>query len=287
VRVIAATNRDLQEAVGAGRFRADLFYRLHVFPIEVPPLRARRSDIPQLVTFFVSRLAKKFGKRVGSLSPETMEHLASYAWPGNIRELQNVIERAVVLCEGPILELGRDLAPITAAAGHAPRPETPPESTGPRVGSGQARQAASQSEPSDLVTLEEVERRHVLSVLTRTGGVIHGPRGAARILGLHPNTLRSRMEKLGIVVTRARPEESQSSRALQQGDAASDSHHEIVTAGCPTAWSPPGITKYRRTLLSPVDSHLIENPNIQVTWPANGCPRTPGHASCQWRGRSG
>jgi formate hydrogenlyase transcriptional activator len=208
VRVIAATNRDLQEALRAGRFRTDLFYRLNVFPIEVPPLRNRRSDIPQLVTFFLARFAKKFGKRVGSVSPETMERLACYAWPGNIRELQNIIERAVVLCEGPILELDRDLAPVTGAAGHAHKPETPPESAGPVVRGGRAGQAASNAEPSDLVTLEEAERRHILAALERTGGVIHGPRGAARILDLHPNTLRSRIEKLGIPVPRARHEAS-------------------------------------------------------------------------------
>jgi formate hydrogenlyase transcriptional activator len=208
VRVIAATNRDLQEALRTGRFRADLFYRLSVFPVEVPPLRDRRSDIPQLVTFYLARFAKRFGKQASSVSPETMGRLVSYAWPGNIRELQNIIERAVVLCEGPILELDRDLAPVTGAAGQAHEPETPPPSAGPVVPHGRAGQAAGHSELSGLVTLEEVERRHILAVLERTGGVIHGPRGAARILDLHPNTLRSRMEKLGIAVTRARHDAS-------------------------------------------------------------------------------
>jgi formate hydrogenlyase transcriptional activator len=206
VRVIAATNRDLQEALRTSRFRADLFYRLSVFPIEVPPLRGRRSDIPQLVTFFLSRFAKRFGKRVGSVSPETMERLTSYPWPGNVRELQNVIERAVVLCEGPILELDQDLIPVTGAAGQAGEPGA--GNVGPGVPRGRAGQAMSDSAPSDLVTLEEVERRHIVAALERTGGVIHGPRGAARILDLHPNTLRSRIEKLGITVTRARHEAS-------------------------------------------------------------------------------
>jgi formate hydrogenlyase transcriptional activator len=208
VRVIAATNRDLHEALRAGRFRADLFYRLSVFPIMVPPLRDRRSDIPQLVTFLLARFAKRFGKQVGAISPGTMERLVSYPWPGNIRELQNVIERAVVLCEGPILELDRDLAPVTEAAGQAREPDTSSESAGPVIRRERPGQAASDSASSDLVTLEEAERRHILAALERTGGVIHGPRGAARILDLHPNTLRSRMERLGITYTRARHEAS-------------------------------------------------------------------------------
>jgi formate hydrogenlyase transcriptional activator len=207
VRVIAATNRDLQEAIGAGRFRADLFYRLNVFPIEVPPLRDRRADIPQLVTFFLSRFARKFGKRVGSVSPETMERLASYPWPGNIRELQNVIERAVVLCEGPVLELDRDLVPVAAAAAEVRAPR-PPAGTPAAAGRPVQKAGGVATAQPDLATLEEVERQHILAALERTGGVIHGPGGAARILGLHPNTLRSRIEKLGITVTRARHQTS-------------------------------------------------------------------------------
>ncbi len=127
VRVIAATNRDLAEAVRAGRFRADLFYRLNVFPIEVPPLRERRTDIPQLATFFVSCFARKFGKRVEAVSKETLDRLMAYPWPGNIRELQNVIERAVVLSGGPSLALGSDLLPAgapLAADGARARPES-------------------------------------------------------------------------------------------------------------------------------------------------------------------
>jgi formate hydrogenlyase transcriptional activator len=130
VRVIAATNRDLEEAVRAGRFRADLFYRLNVFPIRVPPLRDRREDIPQLVTFFLAGFARKFGKRITGISPETMERLASYAWPGNVRELQNVIERAVVLCDGPFLELDRDLLPAGGAVAPVGRSEAAPGAHG-------------------------------------------------------------------------------------------------------------------------------------------------------------
>jgi len=189
VRVIAATNRDLAEAVRAGRFRADLFYRLNVFPIEVPPLRERRTDIPQLATFFVSRFARKFGKRVEAVSKETLDRLMAYPWPGNIRELQNVIERAVVLSSGPSLELGSELLPASApldADGARARPES--ASPAPPAPASLGLDAA----------LEAVERSHILAALEGAGWVIEGARGAAKILKLHPNTLRSRMEKLRI-----------------------------------------------------------------------------------------
>jgi formate hydrogenlyase transcriptional activator len=208
VRVIAATNRDLPEAIRAGRFRTDLFYRLNVFPIEVPPLRSRRSDIPQLVTFFLSGFVKKFGKRIGSVSPDTMARLTSYAWPGNIRELQNIVERAVVLCEGSTLELDPDLVPVSGTAQAARETSRPAELPGAPPDASRAPAALTGSEPSELPTLEEAERRHIVAALERTGGVIHGPRGAARILDLHPNTLRSRMERLGIKVPRTRHEPS-------------------------------------------------------------------------------
>jgi len=178
VRVIAATNRDLEQAVRAGRFRSDLFYRLNVFPLAVPPLRERRSDIPQLVTFFLARFARRFGRPVETVSEEAMERLMAYAWPGNIRELQNVIERAVVLSRSRVLELDSDLLPAVTPG---------PASRSSRGAAGAA-----------LSSLEEVERSHILAVLESTGGIIEGPRGAATILKLHPNTLRSRMEKLGI-----------------------------------------------------------------------------------------
>jgi formate hydrogenlyase transcriptional activator len=179
VRVIAATNRDLHAAVEAGRFRADLFYRLNVFPLEVPPLRQRRSDIPQLVTFFLARYSTKFGRRVETVSRETMDRLIAYDWPGNVRELQNVIERAVVLTPGAVLEIDGDLL----------RP-APPASGAP---------AAAPAPDAGLAErLEQVERAEITAALQRSGGVIEGPRGAAGLLRLHPNTLRSRMERLGI-----------------------------------------------------------------------------------------
>jgi formate hydrogenlyase transcriptional activator len=188
VRVIAATNRDLAEAVRAGRFRADLFYRLNVVELRVPPLRERASDIPQLAMFFLARFAKKFGRSADTISAETMDRLVSYPWPGNIRELQNVIERAVVLSRGPALQLDRDLLPA-------------PSRLDPEPGVARQELGRPQDKPVSAglaAALEETERAHIVAALERADGVIEGPRGAAKILEIHPNTLRSRMEKLGI-----------------------------------------------------------------------------------------
>jgi len=179
VRVIAATNRDLQESIRAGRFRPDLFYRLNVFPLEVPPLRERTADIRQLAMFFLSRHSQRFGKKVTAVSDETMERLIRYPWPGNIRELQNVIERAVIVSRGPVLDLDRELGPGAAGGGRADVESAP-------------------AAPAKLATMEEVERNHIVAILNQTGWVIEGLKGAARVLKLHPNTLRSRMERLGI-----------------------------------------------------------------------------------------
>jgi formate hydrogenlyase transcriptional activator len=170
VRVVAATNRDLEADVAAGRFRADLFYRLSVFPVRVPPLRERPEDLPLLVDHLLSKFRRKLGKPLRALAPESLERLRRYAWPGNVRELQNVLERACVLAGGDLVEV------VDALRADAP---------------------VSGGEP--LRSLEEVERDHILLVLGSTHGIIQGPHGAARILGLHPNTLRSRMERLGIL----------------------------------------------------------------------------------------
>jgi formate hydrogenlyase transcriptional activator len=194
VRVIAATNRNLREAVQAGRFRSDLFYRLNVFPIELPPLRERRSDIPQLVAFCLSQFSKRLGKKIDGVSRESMENLVNYPWPGNIRELQNVIERAIIVSEDPTLRLDRDLMPVPAAANDMEAREThAPEDW-----------HADLKSRKPLLTLDEVERNHILTALQHAGGVVDGPRGAARILNLHPNTLRHRMVKLSIKATRHR-----------------------------------------------------------------------------------
>jgi len=187
VRVIAATNRNLHESIRTGDFRSDLFYRLNVFPIDVPPLRERRSDIPQLAMFFLVRLSKKFGKDIQGMPQTTVDRLISYSWPGNIRELQNVIERAVILSQSSVLELEPDLVPVL----------TPADSSSIRDRSPGVVKPPSLALPMST-TLEEVERGHIIAVLNQTRGVVEGPRGAARILGLHPNTLRHRMQKLGL-----------------------------------------------------------------------------------------
>jgi len=183
VRVIAATNRDLEEAVAGGRFRSDLFYRLNVFPLRVPPLRERREDIRLLVMFFLAQFARKLGKRIASVTEETMERLTAYTWPGNIRELQNVVERAVILSEGSVVEIDPTMLPT-----QPPMAKGAPASAAPAV----------TPSPRALASLEELERGHILAALEQTGWVIEGRKGAAAILKLHPNTLRSRLEKLGI-----------------------------------------------------------------------------------------
>jgi formate hydrogenlyase transcriptional activator len=184
VRIICATNRKLEESISAGTFRSDLYYRLNVFPLEVPPLRERRSDIEQLAKFFVSRYARSIGKRINGISEEATQKLLSYSWPGNIRELQNVIERALIVATGPILELETGFSSIPAS----PVLQEPPADG----------DETSSADQSSFKTLQEVEREHILAVLQQTHGVIEGANGAAKTLGLHPNTLRHRMEKLGI-----------------------------------------------------------------------------------------
>ena len=189
VRIIAASNRDLDKAIQEGRFRADLYYRLNVLPMVLPPLRQRRSDIPLLTAFFVERFARQMGKHITGVAQDTMEILSRYDWPGNIRELQNVIERAVVLARGPVLRLGRDLLPVTAEALADAEIVTGAPSNGKIAGDDAG---------NGHFSLEQVERRHILQVLKQTEWVIEGQGGAAKILDLHPNTLRSRMKKLGL-----------------------------------------------------------------------------------------
>jgi transcriptional regulator with PAS, ATPase and Fis domain len=182
VRVIASTNRDLKREVDEGRFRADLYYRLAVFPIESPPLRERREDIPLLVDLFVARYAAALGKTITSVDESSMEALVAYDWPGNIRELKNVIERSVILCSGDTLRVEETLGPTATAA------ET------------------SSSSSSGLLKpdLQSIERSRILRVLEESGWRVKGPGFAADLLGLSPSTLRSRMKRLGI----ARPKRS-------------------------------------------------------------------------------
>lgn len=185
VRIIAATNRNLEDAVREGRFRSDLFYRLNVLPLTVPPLRERSADIPPLALFFLTRFARKFGKELSGISQETMALLMNYSWPGNIRELQNIIERGVVLATGKLLTLDRDLfqaLPDSVISTTIQHKTITPIQPG----------------PADTLAIDEVQRRHILTVLEQTGWVIEGDKGAAKVLNLHPNTLRGRMKKLGI-----------------------------------------------------------------------------------------
>ena len=177
VRIIAATNRDLAKAVQSGQFRSDLYYRLNVIPLHVPPLRDRSSDIPEMVMYFVEQASKRVGKNIKGVSRETMRTLVEYSWPGNVRELQNIIERGVILSKRPALMLGPDLLP---------------DDDGDLLSDPESTTSATQA------SLEEVAKRHILSVLETTGWRISGPAGAADVLKLHPNTLRSRMQKLGI-----------------------------------------------------------------------------------------
>ncbi|MHB8910621.1 MAG: sigma 54-interacting transcriptional regulator [Syntrophales bacterium] len=169
VRIIATTNRDLEEEVRKGRFRQDLYYRLNVFPITIPPLRQRKDDIPLMVQAFIERYSRKLGKPITSIQKETMKVLQDYPWPGNVRELENIIERAVILCPGPVLQLTDKL------------------------------EISSSSLSSTVRTLEETERNQILKILSETRWRIEGKDGAAAILGLHPSTLRARTHKLGIV----------------------------------------------------------------------------------------
>jgi PAS domain S-box-containing protein len=169
VRIIAATNRNLNDAVAKGRFREDLWYRLNVFPITVPPLRQRREDIPLLVEHFVRRFSKSMGKTITSVSPATLRILNDYSWPGNVRELANVVERGVINSRGSVLEI-RD------------RLET----------------AAAEQSRSATKTLEEMERDYIIRILEDRTWRIEGRNGAARMLGMNPSTLRTRMSKLGI-----------------------------------------------------------------------------------------
>jgi PAS domain S-box-containing protein len=189
VRVVAATNRDLEAMVREGRFRADLFYRLNVVPLRMPALRERASDIPLLTMFFMQKCAKKVGKDIHAVGDETMRRLVGYSWPGNIRELQNVIERAVILSPDGALVLAEELEQGLASAAKAGTPR----SEGGR-GPGTPPSVAAQEARS----LEEVERRHIVAVLQHTQWMIEGDHGAARILEVNPSTLRSRMQKLGI-----------------------------------------------------------------------------------------
>jgi formate hydrogenlyase transcriptional activator len=204
VRVIAATNRDLLKDVQEKTFREDLYYRLNVFPVRLPPLRQRREDIPLLVHFLVNKFAIRIGKQLDGVNRETMRRLQEYAWPGNIRELENVLERAVILATGSTLDIAPDLLPAAAPPAEEPTQRdgagavsAPARSGEPsRTEAGAARLAAPTE--GQQPSLEAVEHDYILTVLRQTNWVITGPRGAAKVLGLNASTLRNRMKKLGI-----------------------------------------------------------------------------------------
>jgi formate hydrogenlyase transcriptional activator len=186
IRVIAATNRDLNQAVAEGRFRQDLFYRLNVFPILMPPLSQRRDDIGLLTHYFVRRYAVRIGRRIERIPAAVLARLAAYSWPGNIRELENVIERAVILSTGPELEVAAELMPAVPAAAAAkafqPRPAA----------------EVNIDQTSADRSLAQTQKERIVDVLKQTNWRIEGPNGAAAILKLNPSTLRSRMKKLGV-----------------------------------------------------------------------------------------
>jgi transcriptional regulator with GAF, ATPase, and Fis domain len=181
VRVIAATNRDLENAVAEGRFREDLYYRLSVFPIDVPPLRERGDDVVQLASHFLERTCQEFGHPPLTLSRQQAALLKRYDWPGNIRELKNVIERAVILSRGKVLRLDLAMSDILGPPAAAAPADTPAE-----------RQVLTDSE------LRELERNNIVAALRLAAGRVSGPNGAARLLGVKPTTLADRMKKYKI-----------------------------------------------------------------------------------------
>jgi formate hydrogenlyase transcriptional activator len=172
VRIVAATHRDLEGMILKGEFRSDLYYRLNVFPISIPPLRERPEDIPLLVEHFVQEAARKLNKTIDAIPSDTMAALTDYQWPGNIRELENVIERAVILSRGSILRVPHRDLQSRVTAGHS---------------------------SEKLETLADVEREHIRAVLKQTRWILSGPSGAAARLGMNRSTLHFRMKKLGIV----------------------------------------------------------------------------------------
>ena len=190
VRLIAATNRVLTDAVAAGRFRSDLYYRLHVFPIHVPPLRERREDIPLLVAYLAERKSKVVGKIIDCIPEAVMRRLTQYSWPGNVRELENVIERAIILSRTGTLHLDWTFDPAADGGPGAGGSSSEPSGAS----------AAGTTEPGRL-TLREVERAYIVKVCDDCGWRIKGPDSASIRLGLKPSTLYFRMHKLGIVRT--------------------------------------------------------------------------------------
>jgi len=187
--LIAATNRDLEAFVNEQKFRSDLYYRLNVFPIRVPALRERPEDIPLLVRHFVQQFARRLSKSIDTILSETMTMLVRYPWPGNIRELQNVVERAVILTTGPVLTVSTDDLRVPDNAPVAPAAE--------------AAQLQAAPNRNIRVVLDDAERQQILAALEQTNWTVAGPKGAAVRLGMKRSTLQSRMQKLGIRISRS------------------------------------------------------------------------------------
>ncbi len=184
-RLIAATNRDLEAMVGEQKFRTDLYYRLNVFPVRVPPLRERRDDIPLLVRHFVQQFSRRMNRSIETIPSETMSMLVRYDWPGNIRELQNVIERAVIVSAGTVLKV-----PMDDLRTRVPLVETP--------NGGSASEDAGKMRD----VLEDTERTQILAALKQAHWVVAGPKGAAALLGMKRSTLQAHMQRLGVRVSR-------------------------------------------------------------------------------------
>src|SRR5262245_3669190 len=197
VRVVAATNRDLRQAIAEGSFRSDLYYRLAVFPLEMPPLRKREGDLRLLVEHFVRRYARKVGKTIRGIDSEALGRLEAYSWPGNVRELQNVIERSVIVCESETFTVDPSWLHGEPALDEAKPPCPPARRAEPRDPKSLAHPGSFR-----MPTLHEIQREAILRALESTHGVIGGPRGAAALLGLKRTTLQARLRKLGI----ARPD---------------------------------------------------------------------------------
>jgi len=193
IRLVAATHRDLTHMVARDEFRSDLYYRLNVFPVHIPPLRERRDDIRQLILHFVEVFSRRMGKRIEQIPETTMNAFSTYHWPGNVRELQNLVERAVIRSDNGVLP--NPLSASRASSDSVLKLEAdllPLEESGRRIEPG----AIPEAQSTD--SLENIQRQHILRVLDRTSWVISGPNGAGAILNVHPNTLRSLMNRLGI-----------------------------------------------------------------------------------------
>ena len=188
VRIIAATNVDLADAMASGAFRPDLYYRLSVFPMHMPPLRDRRSDIPVLAMYFATRCAEQVRKKIEGFAPAALDRLQAFDWPGNVRELQNVIERAVLLTNGSVIR--SEAIGLSPASARSVRRAT--------VATRAATAAAAVPSPTGMPTLADAERNTILRALETSGWRVSGANGAARALGLKPTTLHSKMKRLGI-----------------------------------------------------------------------------------------